>query len=918
MTVYYGSSVSNGTITTACTASTTTGGTETSKTSTWSGGNHFAEVWSQGGSSTPVTAIPGTPTGHGWVTTAPGAGTFATGNWSASIALALSSSSTVSWTVRFFKYSSGTYTSIGTIATSAASLGTSRTVISFTATSMSSVVFAAGDLLYYDLWMQDTTGAGGDNAIVYESNSSSAGVANDVQITTSTFTPSSSTFSRTVPATIALKATLSRTVSATFALANAHSRTVSATFALANTHSRTVPATIALDKPSSRTVPAHIALKGTLSRTVPAHIALTNRVSRTIPATFALSVTSHRTIPSSIALVVEIASGGFGVFASGSNTVTFDQVRFTQVPDPSLSLAPVLPRLGNTTVSWDEVIPDNTSRTVKTSLDGVNWTDVTSSNGGTIPGLNGQPDPIIDYFNSDTSTNYTNTAKSGGSVATVTYDTTNSRVTLSGGSGALYLYTAISDNDVDLIVDMDESDAGGLVWRFVDTNNYYELGAYDDSSSRGFTNQLRLYKVVAGTRSLIGSASTISWPRSTPGTSPYKRIRVTMLGSTITVYFDGTIMQTATDSTFASGKMGLRNDGGTSRYYQLRLQQVGDNVSGTPAGDIVTSQFVYTQITLNTTDPSVNPEIQDVTTSANSPSVASGAVIPQLHDPSKPFAAFYSAEMDSLTQSSGDYYWTVISNALTFAERHATPAPWILHSSDLLFTPSVRPTFSADLYRNRQIITNCLDTVTVTGEQKIADGIATSWQMAYPLYSAPTITVQGITKTVGEQGKSSNKDFYWQAGSTSISQDSSAASITSGYVISVDYVGQFYTTVTRDNLAEQAARKAVEGGTGIVEAIEDGKQMLASAAQTYADGLLARFSKNDTVEIQVTTRRAGLQKGQQLPVFIPEHNINNAQLLITRIVTIGEQLADGTILYQFQATATNGPNLNRWSSALSL
>ena len=1152
MTIFYGSSIANGTITTANTASTTTGGTETSKTSTWSGGNHFAEVWSQGGSSTPATSIPATPDGHGWVTAAPGAGSFANANWSASIALALSSSSTVSWTVRFFKYSSGTYTSIGTIATSAASLGTSRTVISFAATSMALTTFGAADLLYVDLWMQDTTGAGGDNAIVYESNSATQGVANDVQITTSTFTPSGTTnsrtvpataallqtSSRTVPATAALQATNSRTVPATVALLQTSSRTVPATAALANTFSRTVPATIALDQPSSRTVPATIALSGTFSRTVPAVVALTHTSTRTVPASIALSTTGHRTIPASMALTIEIASGGFGVFASGPNTVSFDHLRFTEYPDPALCLAPVLPRLGSTTVAWDEAIPTNGACTVKTSLDGVNWTAIptptamkfdgtsgyislpttglptgaaawsmecwcqmpnplpttgtgfnttmsmgtpgvsnefayiyyrttatafridvvstsiqssvvvpggiyhlvatydgttlkffmndilqgsatvtlnitasiaqigndnsgdfwagveqasafystalsaaqvsnhfaaglvpntynavvladspirfyllndagttvvdsgsqaqngtthgtilanvpgiiasTNSNTNTIPGLTGQPDPTIDIFTVNSSANYTNTAKSGGSVSTVAYDTANSRITLSGGSGGLYLYTAINDNDVDLIADMDESDAGGLVWRFVDTNNYYELGAYDDSSSSGFTNQLRLYKVVAGTRSLIGSASVISWPRSTPGSSPYKRIRVTMLGTTITVYFDGTVMQTATDSTFASGQMGLRNDGGTSRYYQLRLQAVGDYVSGTPAGDIVTSDFVYTQVTLSTTDPTVNPRIQDLTTTANSPSVGNGLVIPQLHDPTKPFAAFYNAEMDSLAQSSGDFYWAVNSNALSFVGRQAVPAPWCLHSADLLFTPTVKPTFSADLYRNRMKITNCLGTVTITGEQKIADGTASSWQMAYPLYSEPSINVQGVFKTVGVQGGTVIADFYWQAASNSISQDPSAAKIPSGYVISVDYTGQFPTTVVRDNLPEQEARKSVENNTGIIEMIEDGKQMLVSAAQIYADGLLARNANNNTVEIVVTTQRSGLQKGQVVPVFLEEFNINNAQLLITNVATIGEQRADGTILYQWTITATNGPNLSKWSSSLGL
>jgi hypothetical protein len=613
-------------------------------------------------------------------------------------------------------------------------------------------------------------------------------------------------------------------------------------------------------------------------------------------------------------LVFYDTSGGFALFANGTGTVQIDSFRVTQYPDPGLSLAPVIPRLGSSSVSWTPTQPANTSIVVKTSLDGLTWTDVSSSNGGTIPGITTQPDPTIDLFASNTSANYTNTNKSGGSAATPTYDTANSRITLAGGSGGLYLYSSISWADIDIMAVMDRSDAGGLVWRYVDASNYYELGAYDDTASGGFTNALRLYKVVAGTRSLIGSASVVSWPRSTAGTSPYKTIRVTMLGSSITVYFDGTVMQTSTDTTFATGKMGLRNDGGTSRYYQLRLQPQGDSVTGTPSGDSVTGNYVYTQVTLATTDPSVTPSIQDLTTSAHSPQIARGALIPQLHDPSKPFATPFNAEMDTIAAASGDFWWNVDStSSLSFAARNATPAPWCLHSSDLLFTPNVTPTNGADLYRNRQNITNCIDLVTVSGEQKIADGTATSWQMAYPLYSAPTIAVQGVTKTVGVQGVDSGKDFYWQAASNGISQDSAATKIPSGYLLQFGYIGQFTRTVTVNNLSEQAARLAIEGGTGIVEATEDGKGMLASNATVYANGLLAKHGNNNTCEFIGSTQRSGLVPGQLLSVFVSEHSLNNAQLLIVKVTTIGQQQLDGSVLYEYQIDATSGPNISKWS-----
>ncbi len=660
----------------------------------------------------------------------------------------------------------------------------------------------------------------------------------------------------------------------------------------------------------------HTAAKNTTFRGVLSKVATKDTTFR---APVSIKTAKDVTFRANI-ITPSISSGGIALYANvpGANTVSYYRFRATQYPDPALSLANVTPRLGNSIVSWDDGVPTNTTLAIKTSLDGVAWTDVTSSNGGSIPGLTGQPDPISDTFNTNTLTNYTNTNKSGGSASTVTYDTANSRISLSGGSGGLYLYTAITDNDVDLQAIMDESDAGGLVWRYVDSSNYYELGCYDDSASGGFTNQLRLYKVVAGTRSLIGSASVVSWPRSTVGMSPYKAVRVTMLGTAITVYFDGIVMQTATDSSFASGQMGLRNDGGTSRYYLLRMQQIGDYVTGTPPGDIVTGDFVYTQVTMSTSDPTVTPSLQDLTTSARSPQIATGALIPQLHDPSKPFAEYFNVELDTIATASGDYWWNVVNGALMFMARQATPAPWCLYSTDLLFAPTVQPTNSADLYRNRQSVTNCIDTITVTNEEKIADGTATSWQMAYPLHSAPTIVVQGVTKTVGIQGIDSGKDFYWQAASNSISQDASATKIPDGYLLQFSYVGQFTRTVTVNNLPEQAARALIEGGTGIVEAWEDGKGMLASNATTYANGLLARFGNNNTVELIAVTQRAGLASGQLLPVFIPEHGILDQYLLIVKLTTTGQQQLDGSVLYEYKIDATNGPNLSNWAKALGL
>lgn len=592
----------------------------------------------------------------------------------------------------------------------------------------------------------------------------------------------------------------------------------------------------------------------------------------------------------------------------------FPTVTGTRI-SPVLSLTPA-GRISATSVAWTANLPANSSLVVATSPDNITYTTIAAS-GNPIAGYYAQPAPQIDAFTANTSSSYTSTSLSGGSTATWTYDTTNRRATATGGSGAVYYYTGISRADVDLLCDMDRSDAGGLVWRFVSSNNYYELGVYDDHSSGGYTNQLRLYKVASGTRSLLGSASIISFARSTSGVSPYHRIRVTMVGGLITVYFDGTVMQTYTDgSPLAAGVMGLRNDGGTSRYYQLRLQPLGDSVSGAN---------LYTKVTLSTTDPAAMPQLLDLIASVRGPGIATGALIPQLHDPTKPFAEFLNKEMDTITSASGDYLWNIDGTGnLTFTERHATPAPWCLSSVDLVYDGSsgsnaVTPSSSADLYRNRQQITNCLGlTVALPPEQKITDGTATSWTLAYPVYNAPTITLNGVLQTVGVKGVDMGKAFYWQAGNNTISQDTGAVKLPAGLFLTITYIGQYATTVQADNAAEQTARALVETGTsGIVEAIEDGKGMLATLAATYAQGLLARYGNNGGIQLVATTQRQGLTSGMIVPVFLPEHGLMNRQMLVTIVNPTIQQKADGTILYLNKITATEGANLANWTNVFN-
>jgi Concanavalin A-like lectin/glucanases superfamily len=215
--VLYGSNAANATLTTACNMATTTGGTETSVTSTASGTNDYQEIYSQGGSPASVSSIPSTPTGHGWLFK-PGAVTFVAGNWSASITLACSSGTGATVTLRVFKYSGGSYTSIGSLSSITIS-GHPKTTYSVAATSLGSFSLLASDYVYIDLWWYDSGGANSNNPVVYVSTTSSNGVASDMQITTPGYNVNATTATKSlvVRSIVATKKVISTAIRASVA-----------------------------------------------------------------------------------------------------------------------------------------------------------------------------------------------------------------------------------------------------------------------------------------------------------------------------------------------------------------------------------------------------------------------------------------------------------------------------------------------------------------------------------------------------------------------------------------------------------------------------------------------------------------------------------------------------------------------------
>ena len=659
--------------------------------------------------------------------------------------------------------------------------------------------------------------------------------------------------------------------------------------------------------------------------------------------------------------------GGFALATTGSgvSNAHYDTLRVTQYPDPSMSLAN-MGRVGSSLVSWNATLPGSaTTLGVLVSTDGVNFSDMSQTNGGPLPGIASQQDPWQDTFSVDNTALYQSTIGYAGSVSTWTLTTSTTfgipfiprvfggtlviknvaptigpHLTATGGARGIFLYSSMLATDIDLLCDMDESDAGGLVWSYSDASDYYSLTASDASASIGTPNTLTLYKTVAGVQSQLAQAS-IAFTRFTP-----HRIRATMLSGVITVTFDGIAALSYTDaSPLPAGSPGLVQNAASAaryagrglnstldlglgvstiaRFYQFWAQPQGALLAGNPPGDTVTSTFVYTQEVLNTTDNTVSPQVSDMTIAVFGPQIGAGALIPS----ASYINTYNSANMDDLKNKS-NYGYDVDKNfALSFLGRTAQPAPWLLVAPDTqIFNLQIEN--ANDAYSNRQILTGVIGTFAMT-EPITGNNQAKSFPLSYPIApntGPPVIKLNTLPQAVAQKG-ASGADWYYDVqpagGNGSIAQDGGNTPLSGTDVGTVSYTAMFITQVQRDNLAGQAALAALEGGgTGIVENVTDvsALNLTVPAANAYGDMLNARYGILGRT-VTFDTYRPGLAIGQLLAAFIPAAQMSNVQLLITGVdISIRMMRGPGggaVSRLVYSVTSTENSNVMSWQRRLA-
>lgn len=263
--------------------------------------------------------------------------------------------------------------------------------------------------------------------------------------------------------------------------------------------------------------------------------------------------------------------------------------------------------------------------------------------------------------------------------------------------------------------------------------------------------------------------------------------------------------------------------------------------------------------------------------------------------------------MDTRVEYTGDYTWFVdYERKLYFIPRSQFIAPWACQRSDILGQPSLE--HSSPKYRNRQYIKAGKDKTDPQTELKKGDGATRTWVVAYPIGEQPTIKVNGVEKTVGILAVETGKDFYWNKGQNTFSQDSGQQALTDQDTIEIVYVGLYDTISAVTDAGAVALLQVVEGiGSGLVEHVEEMALDSAEAGIERATALLQHYARQGRIYRYRTKRNDGIAAGQLQKVYNAQLGLSGEEFLITEV-----RITQRAHIFYRDITCCEGPADESW------
>lgn len=174
-------------------------------------------------------------------------------------------------------------------------------------------------------------------------------------------------------------------------------------------------------------------------------------------------------------------------------------------------------------------------------------------------------------------------------------------------------------------------------------------------------------------------------------------------------------------------------------------------------------------------------------------------------------------------------------------------------------------------------------------EYRTGDGQTKTWQLTYNLATfvsflngsqlvpqTPVVWVNGVSKTVGQDGIDSSMDFYVRVGQNFIRQDDSATALAPGDVLHVNYAYHIPLIIQQQVDASIAKYGLFEG------AITDQSQTNRETANAMVAGQLQQRAW-PIVTASVDTWEPTFSSGQSVQFNLPDHGLTNQWMRLSQV-----------------------------------
>lgn len=267
-----------------------------------------------------------------------------------------------------------------------------------------------------------------------------------------------------------------------------------------------------------------------------------------------------------------------------------------------------------------------------------------------------------------------------------------------------------------------------------------------------------------------------------------------------------------------------------------------------------------------------------------------------------------SAVLDELANMNGRIWWIDYEKKLHFVAKETFIAPFAISDTNRKYI-SMDKEKDDGAYRNTQIIRAGKGTTDLQTESFVGDGTRQTFNVAFPIQSIASITVNGVEKTFGINQQDQGKDYYYNVDKTEVTQAKDAIPLTTFYTLIVNYYGYYPIVVLVGDDDEIESRATIEGTSGIYESVDDDPTIdsLVSAL-AKADGLMKENGKVQSV-ISYSTYENGLKAGMLQHIEIADLGIND-DFLITSVKA--SEHAQGMVKYDI--SAIDGYDTGGWAS----